>query len=849
MRPLLVLACLIVLACAFLPASAQQQITLIPVSKVWKYNYSGTDLSGQFQSLAYDDAAWPTGAGLLGHDSSLPFPYFDPLRTQFPASSSYPNTIYFRTHFDFPSNTLGVVLRTTNYVDDGAVFYLNGHEVQRIRLPTGPMTYNTRAAISNPEGQGNVLQFATTNLQQGDNVVAVEVHQHDALDADVIFGMSLIAFLPEPGPVWITNQPPSRTIEEGDSTTFLAEVNGTPPYFFQWFKDETKIEGATNNTLTLSFVPASAAGNYWFVVSNEFSSATSSNATLTIIPTPYQFVKMTNMWRYHAAGQNLGIAWRGTAFNDSTWSQGNALFYNTQESLPAPKNTQVPLTNASGQNIVTWYFRTHFTWTGPTSGMSLRARTLIDDGAVFYINGVEAGRLGMPSAPATIGYNTPAAYRIETLTNYTTIALTSSSLVQGDNVLAVEVHQSSFEASDMAFGMALGTNFSLSLPDLTFWGPASAFTEVESFLPEECDLNEGCGSPTTRRILRFDTETRNIGQADLVLGNPAGNPLYQFDPCHGHYHLQHFAEYRLLDTNGAQVATGNKVGFCLLDFYAWDPNAAPGYVFDCDYQGIQRGWADVYFSSLPCQWIDITGLPGGTYILEIEVDPENLIPEANENNNIARVLVSFPHCPPPPNDDFGAAQVITEAITVIPFNNTCATHEYLEPLHVNEPGKSSIWFRWTAPSAGKMMLSTEGSLFDTLLAVYSGSMLSNLTRVAADDDSGWYGTSKVTFNVTPGTRYSIAVDGYAGMASNGVLRVHYKPMLPPTFVAPELLSTQRLRLTLSGGAADAYAIETITGTNTFWTEWLRVTNSTGTVEVIDPAATAPRKLYRARVLP
>ncbi|HKQ36564.1 MAG TPA: lysyl oxidase family protein [Verrucomicrobiae bacterium] len=830
------------------PVFSQQQITLIPISKVWKYTYVGGDLSGQFQTPGYNDASWSAGPALLGYDVSRPFPYFDPLLTEFPSSSSFPNTIYFRTHFDFPSNTLGVVLRATNYVDDGAVFYLNGHEVQRIRLPIGAVSYNTHAAVSNPEGQGNVLQFATTNLQQGDNVLAVEVHQHDTLDADVIFGMSLIAFLPEPGPVRITNQPPSRTIEEGDSTTFVAEVNGTPPYFFQWFKGTEKIDGATNNSLTLNFIGPMASGDYSFVVSNEFSSATSSNATLTITPAPYQFVRMTNMWRYHASGQNLGVSWRSTSFSDSTWSQGSALFYNTRDALPAPKGTQLPLTNASGQNIVTWYFRTHFTWVGQTSGVSLRARTLIDDGAVFYINGVEAGRLGMPGAPATIGYSTPAAYRVETLTNYTTIALTSSALVQGDNVLAVEVHQSSFEASDMVFGLALGTNFSLSLPDLMFWGPASAYTEVESFVPEECDLNEGCGTPTTRRILRFDTETRNIGQADLVLGDPANNPLYSYDACHQHYHLQHFAEYRLLDTNGAQVAVGNKVGFCLLDFYAWDANAAPGYLFDCDYQGIQRGWADVYMAGLPCQWVDITGLPGGTYILELEVDPQNLIAEADENNNISRVLVSIPNCAPPPNDDFDAAQAVSEPITTIAFDNRCASHEYLEPLHGGR-GSSSIWFRWTAPGGGKLLLSTEGSPFDTLLAIYTGSMVSNLTWVAGDDDSGWYGTSRVMFNVTAGTRYNIAVDGYGGLASNGVLRVHYKPMVPPIFATPELLPPQQLRLTVNGGAADAYAIETVTGTNNAWAEWMRVTNRTGTVQLVDPAPTAPRKFYRARLLP
>ncbi len=847
MCPLSARACLIVLACSLFSGRAEAELTLIPVSQPWRYNYSGADLTGQFQAPGYDDSSWAEGQGLLGYDLSSPFPYFDPVRTEFPSGASSRNTIYFRTHFDFPSNTLGAVLRATNYIDDGAVFYLNGREVQRLRLPGGAINYSTRAAISNPEGLGNVVQFATTNLQQGDNVLAVEVHQHDANDPDVIFGMSLIAFLPEPGPVRVTNQPPSRTIEEGDPTTFVAEVNGTPPYFFQWFKNEARIDGATNNTLALNFVSIAAAGDYSFIVSNEFSFAASSNATLTITPSPYLFVGMTNTWRYHAAGQNLGVGWRSAGFNDSAWSQGTAVFHNTPDPLPAPKGTQLPLTTSSGQNIMTWYFRTRFTWSGATAGVPLRARTLIDDGAVFYINGVEAGRFGMPGAPATIGYNTPAAYRVDTLTNYTTTALSSSSLVQGENVLAVEVHQSSFEASDMVFGLALGTNFTLSLPDLVFWGPASRYTETESFSPDECTLNE-CAAPSTRRILRFDTETRNIGQADLVLGDPAGNPLYVQDPCHGHYHLEHFAEYRLLDTNGVQVATGNKVGFCLLDFYAWDPNAAPGYAYDCDYQGIQRGWADIYMSALPCQWIDITGLPGGTYILELEVDPENIIAEADESNNISRVLVSFADCVPPPNDDFDAAIVVSEPITSILFDNTCATREFTEPLHAGQEGNSSIWFRWTAPGGGKLLLSTEGSSFDTLLAVYRGSDVANLTRVASDDDSGWYGTSRLTFNVVPGTLYSIAVDGYGGTASNGVLHVHYKPGIAPTFATPEYIPPQQLRLTLDGGASDAYAIETAS-TNSVWTEWVRVTNRTGKVQVIDPSAITARKFYRARLLP
>ncbi len=326
------------------------------------------------------------------------------------------------------------------------------------------------------------------------------------------------------------------------------------------------------------------------------------------------------------------------------------------------------------------------------------------------------------------------------------------------------------------------------------------------------------------------------------------NPLFEFDPCHGHYHFDHFAEYRLLDTNGAQVAIGHKVGFCLLDFMAWDPNASPEYVYDCDYQGIQRGWADIYMASLPCNWIDITGLPGGTYILELEVDPENRIAESDESNNITRVLVSFPDCPPPPNDEFVNAQRITEAIASIPFNSRCASRELGEPMHANEPGMASIWYQWTAPSTGTLTMDTAGSGFDTLLAVYVGTDLTNLILVASNDDADWRVTSRVTFDVTPGTRYMAAVDSYEGEGREGVFNLRFKPFIRPAFTGVQLLPTNAVQLTLTGGAADSYAIET-SETNGTWIEWIRVTNRTGSVQMIDPATGSKRKFYRARLLP
>ena len=56
-------------------------------------------------------------------------------------------------------------------------------------------------------------------------------------------------------------------------------------------------------------------------------------------------------------------------------------------------------------------------------------------------------------------------------------------------------------------------------------------------------------------------------------------------------------------------------------------------------QGMTRGWADVYDWYLPGQYVEVTGVPDGVYILETLVDPDGLIEESDESNNCGSVYV------------------------------------------------------------------------------------------------------------------------------------------------------------------------------------------------------------------
>jgi hypothetical protein len=183
-------------------------------------------------------------------------------------------------------------------------------------------------------------------------------------------------------------------------------------------------------------------------------------------------------------------------------------------------------------------------------------------------------------------------------------------------------------------------------PDLIVWRDAIVpYLDEAEFSAEDCEVQEGTIEAGAHTLLRFDTETRNIGGADLVMPSPEGNPDFEFQECHGHFHFKGFAAYRLLDRQGQPVVLGRKVSFCLLDVRRWDLDAAPHARFDCDTQGIQAGWADIYDGGLPGQWIDVTGIPDGHYTLEVTLNPERKLLEADYTNNTEQVAIELSSTP------------------------------------------------------------------------------------------------------------------------------------------------------------------------------------------------------------
>ena len=183
------------------------------------------------------------------------------------------------------------------------------------------------------------------------------------------------------------------------------------------------------------------------------------------------------------------------------------------------------------------------------------------------------------------------------------------------------------------------------LPNLVLLPEATTLSldiDDTTFAEDSCSLLEMCiGAPGRRRLLRFDVVTANLGEADLALGAPSEGPLWQYSTCHMHFHFRDYAFYELVSADGV-VATGHKQAFCLMDTDQVDPDSNPASPFNCENQGIHRGWSDRYSAHLPCQWIDITDVVPGNYLLRVRINYDHVLPESNYADNLLELPVTIP---------------------------------------------------------------------------------------------------------------------------------------------------------------------------------------------------------------
>lgn len=178
----------------YMPSKAP--VTAYPVTKgdVWMYNDSGLNLGTSWKDIQYSDSTWPFFMAKFGYGEGN-----ERTVLSYGSNPSLKHmTTYFRKRFTVTDSASLDSLIFRILADDGAVVYLNGTEIFRRNMPTGTINWMT-AAVASVYGNDEATYFehrVGAKLRNGENLLAVEIHQNDPESVDLGFDLELIAKKP-----------------------------------------------------------------------------------------------------------------------------------------------------------------------------------------------------------------------------------------------------------------------------------------------------------------------------------------------------------------------------------------------------------------------------------------------------------------------------------------------------------------------------------------------------------------------------------------------------------------------------------------------------------------------------
>lgn len=198
------------------------------------------------------------------------------------------------------------------------------------------------------------------------------------------------------------------------------------------------------------------------IVLNELMYHAPGTPSIPAVPAQFDVVPLIKLdaftpWRYRDSSAGLSSDW-AVAYHpvgNDGWKSGNGLIGYDRDSLPEPIRTALPNPASVFPAVRTFYFEREFEidLASDLATLDLLLQHLVDDGAVFYLNGVEVLRYNMAEGP--IDANTLAATSINNAERSAVQELPKDALKPGLNRLSVEVHQDSVASADVVFGVEL----------------------------------------------------------------------------------------------------------------------------------------------------------------------------------------------------------------------------------------------------------------------------------------------------------------------------------------------------------------------------------------------------------
>jgi len=243
--------------------------TVLSFDSNWRYNLdagpSGLPSNWATTFHPVDNISWAQGPGLLGKENST---LGEPLRTDVSLSSKI--TYYFETDFIYSGSGPVSKMTLNHFIDDGAVIYLNGVEIDRIGMPVGSITPTTSASPGVGNASLGTLTINKPNILFGTNRLSVEVHQANTGSSDLVMGLEVTLEHPDSE----GGTPATPYTEREEEWIELYNKSANPIDLTGW-----KIRDG----IRFDFPPVSIASGSYLVVAKDTSALSNKHPSATII--------------------------------------------------------------------------------------------------------------------------------------------------------------------------------------------------------------------------------------------------------------------------------------------------------------------------------------------------------------------------------------------------------------------------------------------------------------------------------------------------------------------------------------------------------------------------------------
>lgn len=733
--------------------------------------------------------------------------------------------------------------------------------------------------------------------------MASSIHRYSATGWDTVpsFDPGRSAFVYLDKTLRIVDQPDGQTVLTGTTVQFSVHAIGAQPLSYQWLFQNEPMAGQTSNTLTLHKVVLSNAGPYSVIVSNPSGMLTSKVARLQVLSPPRILEQPRAQVQVLGQTATFKVLAEGTAPLKYQWIfEGNVLRRETNAMLMIPNvstNDQGkywveitnPLGNVTSSSASLTVLIPPYIITQPKS-----TEANINDTVTFFVeaDGTQPLRYQWLRNGVNLPDETNSFLRIQGVQahhggSYRVVVANAAGAIQSDaallhinipfRVLADHFADSQHFRAPTALFRATNRGATVEPREplhagkhggksvwfawmsdkdgiVTFRTRGSHFdTLLAAYLGDRVDaLTEVASDEDSGGYFSSDISFNVTARTDYYIAidgyNAADGEMiveWFFEPTDERLPLILQQPIDQIVSLGAEVSFGVRADAAAYQWF-FNGNAIDGGTGPVlTLKGVDLDDAGTYYvavmagrrvtlSRMASLQFSVVGADGELLPL---FSRDKFADIVERGSATVPATASAMAAAAPPVHGYNGSQL---------FSTVGAIKEDGEPNHCDEPGGASYWYPYRPPASGQAFLNTDGSSFNTVLAVYTttGTTFADLVEVACDNNSGANGlTSSLNFPAVAGVNYYVVVDGVGGAAGN--VRLNYKLLLPMVISNTSMTNSLRFRVTATPTLP--FTIQRSSNLST-WTSILTTNTASGIFDYRDTNTTV-RRFYRIMQIP